>query len=115
MTNAVSQHAPIGARRPADVERLVRNKVARASRQLVADALVTPILAQFRDSLQQEGVFGVTDAEKRLGPMIDQRVADSIVSRARLPIVDRVEATMLRRAGLQPELRRAPAAGGRRA
>ncbi|MFO0829916.1 MAG: hypothetical protein U0572_17375 [Phycisphaerales bacterium] len=89
--------------RAAEHERLERKKIHHASRQLVADALVTPVLAQFRESQQHGGVFGVTTAEERLGPIIDQRVADSIVSRGHLPIVDRVETSMLRRAGLRPQ------------
>jgi len=89
------------AESPAErAERLTRGKISQSAKQLVADALIMPILSQFRESLQQEGVFGVSDAEKRLGPVIDSRVADAIVKRSRLPIVDRVEQSMLKRVGL---------------
>jgi hypothetical protein len=104
--NAVgSNHPAFAAQAPRSVrldERVIRQRIATASKQLVAQALVTPILAQFRESMPQGGMFGVTDAEKRLGPVLDQRIADSMVHRARWPIVDRVELSMLKRAHLDP-------------
>ena len=97
------RQSPRGAETPAEAaERSVRAKINQSSKQLVADALIMPILQQFRDTMKQEGLFRTSDAEKRLGPVIDAKVADSIVNRTRLPIVDRVELSLLKRAGLAP-------------
>ena len=43
-----------------------------------------------------------TDAEKRLGPVVDAGVADTLITRTKWPLVDRVEESLLSRAGLKP-------------
>ncbi|MBL9149013.1 MAG: hypothetical protein JNM94_10005 [Phycisphaerae bacterium] len=87
-------------------ERVVRERIRESAQQLVADALVTPFLAQLRESVGQfsgeKSVFKQTDAEKRLGPVIDSGIADSLVTRTKWPLVDKVEQSLLARAGLKP-------------
>lgn len=87
-------------------ERVVRERIRDSAQQLVADALVTPFLAQLRESVGQfsgeKSVFKQTDAEKRLGPVIDSGIADSLVKRTKWPLVDKVEQSLLARAGLTP-------------
>lgn len=84
-------------------EHLLRRRIADTARQLVADALVTPILSEFRAQRKEGGPFGVTEAEKRLAPLVDGRVADTIVRRSDLPITRRIEHSLLKRANLKPQ------------
>ena len=86
-----------------DTENTLRTRITDTARQLVADALITPILAEFRAQRTEGGPFGVTEAEKRLAPLIDGRVADAMVRRSDLPLTRRVEASLLRRAQLKPQ------------
>lgn len=91
---------PLGA---PEADRLARARIADSARQLVADALVTPFLKEFRESLGDTGLFPPSDAEQRLGPVADAGVADAIVRRMPWSLVDQVERSLLERAGLSPK------------
>lgn len=69
---------------------------------LVAQSLVAPLLAELRATNRAAEPFGVSDAEKRLGPVFDERIATQIVRRARFDIVDQVEASLLKSSGIAP-------------
>lgn len=109
-----AEFAPPQARGPRAVasepmpgtERIVRDRIRESAEQLVADALITPFLSQLRESVGQfsdeKSVFKQTDAEKRLGPVVDAGVADTLITRTKWPLVDRVEESLLSRAGLKP-------------
>jgi hypothetical protein len=106
---------PGGAPKPElspEVERGIRKRVAHFARQLVADALFAPILADARETNHGSGPFATTAAEKRLGPLIDQQIADSMTRGSKLAIVASVERSALRAAGLEPLKRPALAPAG---
>lgn len=86
-----------------DSERAIRSQLATSARELVASALIAPILEEFRASQPQGGLFGVSQAESRFGPILDAELADAMVRRGGFRIERDVEAAMLRRAGLKPE------------
>ena len=67
------------------------------SRKLVAEAFITPLLAQMRAKNKAAAPFGPTDGEKRFGPIIDQAVADSMSRPDRFPMVMAVERSILQR------------------
>jgi len=68
-----------------------REDVARqGAEQLVASALVMPILSMLRENSRLEEPFAPGPAERRFGPMLDQHVADHIVRNANFPLVDRL-------------------------
>ena len=66
-----------------------------AARQLVASTFIVPMLAAMRESPFQTDRFGFTMAEHRLGPVLDQQLADRMVRRMDLPIVDAVRNSLL--------------------
>lgn len=86
----------------AGTERRIRERIGTSSRQLVAAALVSPILEEFRNSIGEGGMFGKSVAEKRLAPAIDPHIAESIVRRSDFAITRQVERSMLQRVGLKP-------------
>ena len=71
--------------------------VREESRKLVAEAFITPLLAQIRENNKAAAPFGPTDGEKRFGPIFDQAVADSMSRPDRFPMVKAVERSILQR------------------
>lgn len=87
-----------------DRERLVRGRARDAAEEFVAQSFFVPLLAQLRETNKAAAPFGTTEAEERLGPIVDGHVANAMVKRARLPLVDVVERSMLGgERGAQPQ------------
>lgn len=82
------------------IERRVREKAHASAETLVAQTLIAPLLAQLRDTNHAPEPFGVSEAEKRLGPVFDERIATQVVRRSKFPIVAQVERSLLKRSGL---------------
>ncbi|MDZ4755304.1 MAG: hypothetical protein SGJ11_12530 [Phycisphaerae bacterium] len=78
-----------------DFAKKLQRDARRSAEDLVATAFVMPVLAELRETNHAAAPFGPTDAEKRLGPVIDAHVAHSIVKRSRLDMVDRIESRIL--------------------
>ena len=76
----------------------VEEKARDSAETLVAQALIAPLLAQLRETNHAAEPFGVSDAEKRLGPVFDEQVAVGIVKRSRFDLVDSVQRSLLRQA-----------------
>ncbi|MCH2145680.1 MAG: hypothetical protein MK082_11140 [Phycisphaerales bacterium] len=74
-----------------------RATIREESRKLVAEAFIAPLLAKIREQNQAAAPFGTTDGEKRLGPIFDRAVADSMTDPERFPMVKAVERSMLDR------------------
>jgi len=91
--------AALGAARSADTS------IARtAAEQFVSGVFIQPVLAMMRESSMAAGPFAPGDAERRFGPMLDQRLADSITRTARFPLIDRIERQIVDASRLaQPE------------
>ncbi|MBL9121908.1 MAG: hypothetical protein JNL80_18525 [Phycisphaerae bacterium] len=74
----------------------IEEKARDSAETLVAQALIAPLLAQIRETNHAAEPFGVSDAEKRLGPVFDEQVAVGIVKRSRFDLVDSVKRSLLR-------------------
>ncbi len=61
-----------------------------AAKSLVASAFVVPLLASVRETSFATGPFAPTMAERRFGPIIDQQIADQIMSGTNFAVVDAV-------------------------
>lgn len=73
-------------------------KQARESAEtLVAQTLLAPLLAQMRENNHAAEPFGVTQAEKRLGPVFDEKIAVAMVRRSNFDLVDAVQRSILKR------------------
>lgn len=81
-----------------EATRAVEEKSRDSAETLVAQALIAPLLAQLRETNHAAEPFGVSDAEKRLGPVFDEQVAVGIVKRSRFDLVDSVQRSLLRQA-----------------
>lgn len=68
-----------------------------AARELVAIAFVQPVLKQAREARAGEGPFGVTQAERQFGGMLDSMTAGNIVKSSNWGLVDRLAHDMLKR------------------
>lgn len=66
-----------------------------AAEQLVASSFVVPLLAAMRDSPFQTEMFGTTMAERRIGPVFDQMLADRIVQCSNFSLVEGVKTSIL--------------------
>lgn len=71
-----------------------------AAEKLVASTFIEPLLKSMRESNQAAAPFAPTQGEKQFRGLIDARVAESVVRRSNLSIVDRVTDTLVRAAGL---------------
>ncbi|NNF43296.1 MAG: hypothetical protein HKN62_09645 [Phycisphaerales bacterium] len=63
----------------------------KAAESLVASTFVVPVLAMLRETSQAAEPFAPGAAERRFGPLLDQQLADRIVSGANFGLVDRVQ------------------------
>lgn len=68
-----------------------RREMAReAATQLVAAALIMPVLESMRDSPMLRPPFAPGLAEKRFAPLLDQQIADRIAGAANFSLVDQI-------------------------
>lgn len=81
----------------------IREQARSSAETLVAQTLIAPLLAQLRDTNHAAEPFGVSEAEKRLGPVFDEKIATQMVQRMKLPMVEQVERSLLKRSGLDPQ------------
>lgn len=71
--------------------RQTRREMAReAATQLVAEALIMPVLESLRDSPMLRPPFAPGFAEKRFAPLLDQQIADRIVGASNFSLVDQI-------------------------
>lgn len=82
--------------------RSVEERARSGAEQLVAVALVQPLLKQLRDSSQAAPPFAPTSAEKQLRALQDAEVARQVVHAGRFPLVERLAQRMLLKAGGAP-------------
>jgi len=66
-----------------------------AARQLVASTFIVPLLSSMRESPFAVEPFGPTMAERRMGPMRDQQVADRMLGQVDWSIIDSVKRSIL--------------------
>jgi hypothetical protein len=66
-----------------------------AAGQMVASAFIQPALAQLRESPFVSDRFAPGAAERRFGPLLDQHIADRVVSAGNFPLVDRLTEHLL--------------------
>ena len=59
-----------------------------AATQLVASALLVPVLDAMYERPRAEPPFAPTAAEKRFAPLLSQHLADRIIGAANFPLVD---------------------------
>ncbi len=68
-----------------------RREMAReAATQLVAEALIMPVLESMRDSPMLRPPFAPGFAEKRFAPLLDQQIADRITGASNFSLVDQI-------------------------
>ena len=84
------------------------DQVRTAALQLVASALIEPVLASLHESPFLEGPFAPGDAERRFAPMFDQHLADRITGAANFPLIDLIAA----RYGSESPVRKTAGTGG---
>ncbi len=71
--------------------RQTRREMAReAATQLVAAALIMPVLESLRDSPMLRPPFAPGFAEKRFAPLLDQQIADRIAGAGNFSLVDQI-------------------------
>ena len=61
---------------------------SRGATQLVASALLVPVLDAMYERPLAEPPFAPTTAEKRFAPLLSQHLADRIIGPANFPLVD---------------------------
>ena len=77
---------PTAADRAADLAEL-----RTAATALVASSFIVPILQSLReDPILEGGPFAPGAAERRFGPLLDEKIADRLTAGAALPLVDTV-------------------------
>lgn len=76
-------------------------KLRHASEQLVADALIQPVLKQMRDSPFRVKMFQGGQAAKAFEQQLDMILSDRIVHSARFPIVNAVYKSLSKRGAAQ--------------
>jgi hypothetical protein len=70
------------------------DKEREAAEQLIAVTFVEPILRQAREVRSSEGPFGMTQAEKQFGALLDAATARKMVQSWNVPMVDRLARSM---------------------
>lgn len=83
--------------RSAGAERTVDEQARQAAEQLVASALVTPMLSEIREEPLNAGLFHGGLAEDSFRQQMDGILADRIVKSERFPLVDRIYEQVMRR------------------
>lgn len=74
-----------------------------SAEQLVAIALVQPLLAQLRSADNAAPPFQATQGEKQFRSLWDAQIAGDLVRASNFPLVDRIAESMLRAAPKLPE------------
>ncbi len=67
-----------------------RSAARQAATELVASALLVPVLDAMYERPLAEAPFAPTAAEKRFAPMLSQHLADRIIGAANFPLVDTI-------------------------
>ncbi len=67
-----------------------RSAARQAATELVASALLVPVLDAMYERPLAEPPFAPTAAEKRFAPMLSQHMADRIIGAANFPLVDTI-------------------------
>ncbi len=67
-----------------------RSAARQAATELVASALLVPVLDAMYERPLAEPPFAPTAAEKRFAPMLSQHLADRIIGAANFPLVDTI-------------------------
>ncbi len=65
-------------------------KIREVAEKYVAGSLVLPLLKQAREARDASPPFGMTDAEKQMGSLMDSHLATDMVKRGNWAIVDRI-------------------------
>lgn len=85
-----------GAAKSNDVE-----AVRKAATEFVSTAFIRPLLSTMRESTLRptNGPFAENSAEKRFGPLLDERLADQITRATRFPLIDTIVDRVTGRSG----------------
>lgn len=83
---AIDERAPGGA--------VLADRAQEAAEGLVAMTLIEPLLRMARESRSSDGPFGLTEAEKQFGALMDARTAGRMVKAWQIPLVDRLARQM---------------------
>lgn len=89
--------------RPGAKDQTPQDRAREAAQQLVATALVQPILKQLRETNNAAEPFKPNPAEKSFGQMMDTELSQRIVSSRGWALVDRVTETLLKKGGMSAE------------
>jgi Rod binding domain-containing protein len=89
--------------RPGAESRTPQQRAREAAEQLVATALVQPVLKQLRETNNAVEPFKPNSAEKSFSQMMDTELSQRIVKSRGWALVDRVADTLLKRGGIGKE------------
>ena len=73
-------------------------KIREVAEKYVAGSLVLPLLKQAREARDASPPFGMTDAERQMGSLMDSHLATDMVKRGNWAIVDRISRNLLKAA-----------------
>ncbi len=91
--------------RPGEKDQTPQQRAREAAEQLVATALVQPVLKQLRETNGAAAPFTPNPAEKSFGQMMDTELSQRIVSSRGWALVDRVADMLLQKGGFATEAR----------
>lgn len=91
--------------RPGEAPLSPREKAREAAQQLVATALVQPMLKQLRETNNAAEPFKPNAAEKSFGRLMDTELSQRIVSSRGWALVDRVADSLLAKGGQSSEVK----------
>jgi Rod binding domain-containing protein len=77
-----------------------QKRAREASEQLVAHALVLPVLKEFRASNKAAAPFAPNQAERTFRSLMDASLAQHLVTSSNWPLVDRLAQNMLKGMGM---------------
>lgn len=83
--------------RPDKVNQTPEQKAREAAEQLIATALVQPVLKQLRETNNAAEPFKPNSAERSFGQMMDTQLSQRIVGSKSWALVDRVAETLMKR------------------
>jgi len=96
--NSMSSHDEASVAPPGEALNTPMTRARRGAEQLVATALIQPILQHLRTSNKAAAPFGQTQASKTFGAKLDIAVSESITRSGNFHLVDRVAKTLAARA-----------------
>ncbi|KAA0216481.1 MAG: hypothetical protein DYG94_04855 [Leptolyngbya sp. PLA3] len=70
------------------------DQAQQAAEGLVAMTLIEPLLREAREMRSSEGPFGLTEAERQFGALMDARTAGRMVKAWNMPLVDQLARQM---------------------